>query len=112
MRQTPQSQAKHTSVVRKLSLTSVLAVLVTSLVVGSGFLYIHQANSVATAGLTIREMEQHIADLKRETVELELKAEEVRSLTTIEQASEKLNLVVSTPAEYLPSVPSAVAFGQ
>lgn len=75
---------------------------------GAGLLYVGQMNATATGNLTVRELERSIADLQAQNQELELKADTVRSLKNIEQATTTLNLVAQAPVTYVNEADSAV----
>ncbi len=90
-------------------LSSFLPLLVLASMFGAGLLYVAQMNATATGNLTIRQMEQKIGDLQAHNQELELKADTVRSLKNIEQASTALNLVAPAQITYVNEQDSAVA---
>lgn len=80
-----------------------------AVVVGFGLLYVGQVNSVATSGLAMKDLERTIRGLQRENQDLDLHATALRSLSTVEQASQALDLQVRAKIEYLPSIPETVA---
>lgn len=76
---------------------------------GAGLLYVAQMNATATGNLTIRQMGQKIGDLQAQNQELELKADTVRSLKNIEQASAALDLTAPARITYINGQDSGVA---
>ncbi len=86
-----------------------LAIFLFGAVLGFGLLYVGQVNSVATSGLVMRDLEQQIRGLQRESQDLELRAAALRSLSTVEYTSKQLNLLVRAKTEYLPTLPATVA---
>lgn len=104
MRRSPDAITKSTRSV----VTPVVVGLMFVILAGAGLLYVRQVNKVATDGLTIRDLQTGIDNLRRETRELEIESATLRTLGTVEQASKELNLVVQAPTEYLPSVPESI----
>lgn len=83
-----------------------------ALLVLIGLLYVGQVNTVATSGIVIRDLEERISDLQQINQELDLSANDLRALSTIERSSKDLNLTVRAQAAYLPLVTDTVARGQ
>jgi cell division protein FtsL len=67
----------------------------------SGALYLYQVNDLASKGYEIKDMENQIADLKKENENGRIKEVEARSMYNIEQTTGDLGLVSSTNAAYL-----------
>lgn len=90
-------------------LSSFLPLIVFASMFGAGLLYVAQMNATATGNLTIRQMGQKIGDLQAQNQELELKADTVRSLKNIEQASAALDLTAPARITYINGQDSGVA---
>lgn len=60
-----------------------------------GAFYLYQVNDIAAKGYEIRELENKIQDLSKESKKMEIKEVELKSMYNIEKASEDLNLVNS-----------------
>lgn len=79
------------------------------LIAFSGILYLYLINQTATGGFDIKGIETRIEELAKDNKRLELKTAELQSLTNIEKASAKLEMVATTTIDYLPAVGSTVA---
>lgn len=80
------------------------------LLAGSLIVYIHQINSVSTAGLRLRKLEQRLEELKEQNRQLEVEIIEKRSLLNLYQEASKLGLVSQSNTEYLEAGERAVVF--
>ena len=58
----------------------------------AGIIYIYSINSSAVKGYKIRQAENEIKDLKKESEQLRIKEAELKSLYHIEEASKKMNM--------------------
>lgn len=89
-----------------------LAALLIVGIAGFGFLYLRQVNGMTTDGLMVESLQKQVQALKQEATELELRVGKLRSLTTVEEASDDLGLVVRAQPKFLPAVGDSVALGQ
>lgn len=67
----------------------------------AGALYLYQANSIATQGYEIREIESQIQKSEKEINNLKIREVELKSMYNIEKATENLNLVTASEISYL-----------
>lgn len=88
-----------------------MVVVLVAAVIGCGFLYVRQVNGTTTDGLMVEKLERQAQALKQETTELELRVGKLRSLTTVEEASGELGLVVQAKPTFLANVGESVALG-
>lgn len=86
--------------------------LLAGFVLVMGFLYVGVMNHVATGGLTVRQLERKILELKTANQELEIQAAALRSLETVAERTDALHLIAQAPVRTLPAEASAVALGQ
>jgi len=86
-----------------------LNVLLLALLVFAGLSYLYYVNRTATGGFDIKGLENRIEVLQKDNKKLEIQAAQLQSLTTLEGASQSLQMVATTAIEYLPAVSSAVA---
>jgi len=86
-----------------------LRILLLTLIIFAGLSYLYYINQTATGGFDIKGVENQIEQMKKDSKQLEVRAAELQSLATIEQANEELEMVATTSIEYLPAVGSAVA---
>jgi len=66
-----------------------------------GACYLYQVNDIATKGYEIRELEDKIQELNKESKKMEIHEVELRSMYNIEKASQDLNLVDSGDVTYV-----------
>jgi cell division protein FtsL len=86
-----------------------LKVLLLVLIIFVGLSYLYYINQTATGGFNIKGMENQIEEIKKNNKNLQVRAAEMQSLSNIEKASEKMQMVATTTIEYLPAVGSVVA---
>lgn len=67
----------------------------------SGAFYLYQVNDVATKGYEIRDLENRIQALSKESRKMEINEVELRSMYNIEKTSQDLNLVNSNEVTYV-----------
>lgn len=67
----------------------------------SGAFYLYQVNDLASKGYEIKEVENQIAELKKENKKMQIKEVELKSMYSIEKATENLDLVNSANVSYL-----------
>jgi hypothetical protein len=72
-----------------LSLSSVLVLMVFVF----GAFYLYQVNDLATKGYEIRDIENRIQTLEKESKKMQIKEVELRSMYNIEKSTQDLNLV-------------------
>jgi hypothetical protein len=80
-----------------LSLVSVLVLMVFV----SGAFYLYQVNDLATKGYEIRDMENRIQTLEKESKKMQIKEVELRSMYNIEKSTQELNLVSPQSITYV-----------
>ena len=73
--------------------------LVTTVVLG--FLYLQQVFGTATHGSTIQSLEHTMLELKEQQKQLELEGAQLRSIQSVEERVEQLNLVSANNVGYL-----------
>ncbi len=84
--------------------------LIALIVVGLlAFFYLQQVVNTASQGTDVHALESQIVELREQQRELELKGAELRSLQSVSNRVEKLNLVTTDKVSYLTSVDSKVA---
>lgn len=86
--------------------TGLIALLFASLL---GFLYLQQVLGTASQGTDIHALESKVVELRERQRALELEGAELRSLQTVEEQVQKLNLVKTGDVTYLTSQPDRVA---
>ncbi|MFA5993998.1 MAG: hypothetical protein WC823_03495 [Parcubacteria group bacterium] len=78
--------------------------LVLTVIIGiffCGAFYLYQVNNIATKGYEIRDLENRIQDLDKESKKMEIREVELKSMYNIEKASQELNLVNSGEVSYI-----------
>lgn len=90
-----------------ISLSLGLLALVTVALLG--FFYLQQVVSTASQGGDISNLENQISQLKEHQHQLELQGAELRSIKTIENNVQKLNLVTTNKVSYLSDTSGSVA---
>ena len=83
-----------------LSLVSTCFLLVL-LVLSAGAFYLYQVNDLATKGYEMKEVENRIADLEKQSKNMEIKEVELRSMYNIEKSTGDLNLVSAQNISYV-----------
>ncbi|HPN96570.1 MAG TPA: hypothetical protein PLK35_02275 [Candidatus Moranbacteria bacterium] len=84
----------------KLGLVSACFMLVAS-VIASGAFYLYQVNDLATQGYEMREIENQIQGLEKESKKMRIREVELRSMYNIEKATENLDLVNAVNVSYV-----------
>jgi hypothetical protein len=84
----------------KVGLSQSIFVLFSILAV-SGAYYLYQVNDLASKGYEIRAIENQIAELQKESKKMKIKEVELKSMYSIEKATENLDLVSSSNVSYL-----------
>lgn len=74
-----------------------------------GFFYLQQVLHTASEGTDIHALESQLIDLKQQRRELELEGAQLRSLQTVEEHVQKLNLAPTGHVTYLAPAPDHVA---
>lgn len=76
--------------------------MVALIIVGMlGFVYLRQVVGTASQGTDVRELEAQIIELQEKQQELNLEGAELRSLQTVEEKTQQLNLVEADRVSYL-----------
>lgn len=89
---------------------TVIAGLAAMVVVGMlGFFYLHQVIGTASQGSDIRELESQLIEMRERQRELELEGAQLRSLQTVEERINQLNMVEVDRVTYLASIDERVA---
>lgn len=76
-----------------------------------GFLYLQQIFGTAAHGSSIQSLEQGLLQLKEQQKELELQGAQLRSIQSVEERVEQLNLISASNVGYLAPRSSRVAYG-
>jgi len=66
-----------------------------------GAFYLYQVNNIATKGSEIKEVENQIKDLEKESQKLKIKEVELKSMYNIEKSVKELNLVNPSDITYV-----------
>ncbi len=74
-----------------------------------GFFYLQQVVHTASQGTDVHVLESEIANLREQQRQLELDGASLRSLNTIEDHVQKLNLVATDKVSYLAATSDKVA---
>lgn len=88
---------------------STVPLLFIGVVLTVGILYVFQLNTVATGGLTLRQLGHRLTTLKSDNAELEVQAAQMQSLSIVQQATDRLQLTQQVHYSYLPEIQSTVA---
>lgn len=89
--------------------TQKLAVVLCALAAVTGFGYVMLTNSTAAQGFAIKGLEKQIAELKGQNEKLELQADSVRTLATVQAGSVQFNLQPTDRFDVLASGTDRVA---
>lgn len=100
-----QGTVSQSSVTVGFALISLISVMVL------GFLYLQQVFGTAAHGSSIQTLEEEMIQLKEQQKELELQGAQLRSIQSVEQRVEELNLVSANNVGYLAPIPGHVAYG-
>jgi acylphosphatase len=76
-------------------------ILTASLLFLIGAVYLYQVNAIAAKGYEIKEIENTIKSLQKESQQLRIKEVELKSMYNIEKSMDDLNLVNSPNVSYL-----------
>jgi len=87
--------------INSTTLTLALTILVIIFIAFLGFFYLGQVMGTAAQSTDIQDMEERIVELREKQRELELKGAELRSIQTVEQNINQLNLVGIDKVAYL-----------
>jgi hypothetical protein len=74
-----------------------------------GFFYLGQVLGTASQGSDIQKLEEQIVELKEQQREVELEGARLRSIDTIEERVNQLNLVSTSKVTFLKTSPDKVA---
>lgn len=94
---------------RKKISVKLLNLFILSLVVVTGMSYLIQANSIATKGYAIKDLQTKIDQLKQDGNNLQLQISELQSMDNIKNRISQLDMVSAGQAEYLAPTPVALA---
>lgn len=95
--------------VSQSTLTVGFAILCLVATVVLGFLYLQQVFGTAAHGSNIQSLEQSMIQLKERQKELELEGAELRSIQSVEERVDQLNLISANNVGYLVPRPAHVA---
>jgi hypothetical protein len=84
-----ETKQKGNSKILFLSLSGVLVLMIFVF----GAFYLYQVNDLATKGYEIRDIENRIQTLEKESKKMQIKEVELRSMYNIEKSTQDLNLV-------------------
>jgi hypothetical protein len=87
--------AQHSTVTLAFALSSLVVVALL------GMFYLQQVFGTAERGTDLQALETEIMDMKQQQKELELEGARLRSIQTVEENVNKLNLVASEEVAYL-----------
>lgn len=99
----------RTKIVSLLNNTRLMNVVIVSLLIAFGLLYIVQVNSSATRGLALRELEKENQSLKVAYQSITAKIDELRSLDSVMQREQLLGLVKVSQVSYITKTINTVA---
>lgn len=94
------------------TVTIIFSCLAISIVSLLGFFYLQQVIGTASQGTDIHTLQAQIGSLKEQQRTLELQGAEIRSLQSVQDRVQKLNLVQSNRLSYLSPLPDQVALLQ
>ncbi len=98
-----------TKIAALLSNRKLLNIVVISLIVAFGLLYVVQVNSSASRGLALRQMQDKNATLHIAYQSTEAKIDELRSLDSVMQREQLLGLVKASKVSYITTANNTVA---
>ena len=75
----------------------------------AGILYLVKVNTVTTEGLVISDLEAQIRELERENKKLDVEIAEHRSMRSIEERMQGMELVVAEDMRYVSELDTVVA---
>lgn len=78
-----------------------LVSLVFILILASGAFYIYEVNDLATKGYEIKDIENRIESLEKESKKMQIREVELRSMYNIEKSTQDLNLVPPASVTYV-----------
>jgi hypothetical protein len=82
------------------SLNTIIFIMI-GCVIFAGAFYLYQVNNITIKGYEVREVENKIQSLEKESQKLKIREVESRSMYKIEKATEDLNLVNSANVSYV-----------
>ena len=91
------------------TLTLTLGVIIVMSVAFLSFFYLGQVLGTASQGSDIADLEENIVHLREQQKELELEGAQLRSIQTIEDRVQELNLVATDKVTYLDNQEGRVA---
>lgn len=77
------------------------ALVLAAALILAGAIYLYQVNTIVSKGYEIKEVENKIQDLQKESQNLKIKEVELKSMYNIEKSMEELNLVISSSISYV-----------
>lgn len=89
--------------------TQKMAILASGVAFVTGFAYVLLTNNTAAQGFAIKTLEREITSLQQQNERLELKAADLRALSSVSLSSQTLDLQPTDQVEYLSPTTSAVA---
>lgn len=100
-RVSPRHRRSQSGNVSQSTVTIGFAIIALVSVMALGFLYLQQVFGTATHGSNIQSLEQQMISLKEKQKELELQGAKIRSIQSVEERVQKLNLVSASNVGYL-----------
>jgi len=91
------------------TITLIFGLVIVAGVALLGFLYLGQVLNTASQGSDIQQLEEKIVELKEQQKEIELEGARLRSIDTIEEKVQQLNLINTTKVTFLGPTPDKVA---
>ena len=102
-------QDRRSVLMRRLLNLKTMSLVIVSLVVFMGVMYIVQTNTIAVSGYQMKELENRFIELKEEEQTLKLQVTQLQSLQNIEQKISGLSMEPITQVEYLSPTASMIA---
>ncbi len=91
------------------TITAAFGVSALTILAMLGFFYLQQVLRTASQGTDIHTLESQLIDVKQKQRQLELEGAQLRSLQTVEERVQKLNLAPVNHVSYLNQAPDHVA---
>lgn len=95
--------------IKKLIFSTAFRGLISVFVFIFGILYVVQISSVSTTGYDMSSLQKEILSLERENEGLEFKIAQYRSMNSVQERLQEMNLVVADNVEYTTFTGSLVA---
>jgi cell division protein FtsL len=104
-----QTMREKKQAVKRMLLSTSFRVFLTVLVSSFSVLYVAQTSSVSTKGYDINDLQREITQLQRENQKLDFQIAQYRSMQSIKDRLEQMDLVIADNIEYVTLVGNSVA---